>query len=232
MPSPTCSASRSRGGCWPTSASPTCFSWRRLRTRTGTASWYSPRCVRRPADALRHRPGGHVVDEVERPLVSAPGGGPRRPRARPTCSAARSGCALQCIPVRYHGRVIAIVTREAPTTSGRRPGELERYYLEAFDRIARMVDRRFVPVRPRRDRARRGATRGRRGDPARRRRSHPVREPELGELAAPHGHPCVHVGRPPRRDRVRRRRGRRRGPGRDAGDRRGRARRTRRSSSG
>jgi two-component sensor histidine kinase len=41
--------------------------------------------------------------------------------------------------------VIAIVTREAPTTSGRRPGELERFYLEAFDRLARMVTEGSFP---------------------------------------------------------------------------------------
>ncbi|MBO0729451.1 MAG: PAS domain-containing protein, partial [Acidimicrobiaceae bacterium] len=46
---------------------------------------------------------------------------------------------LVCIPVRYQGRLIAIMTRELALTVGRRPGELERVYVEVFDRVARMI---------------------------------------------------------------------------------------------
>ena len=44
-----------------------------------------------------------------------------------------------CIPVRFAGEIVAVMTREAPYGVGRRPGELERVYVGVFDRIARMV---------------------------------------------------------------------------------------------
>ena len=44
-----------------------------------------------------------------------------------------------CIPVRFDGEVVAVLTREAPLVVGRRPGELERVYVGVFDRLARMV---------------------------------------------------------------------------------------------
>jgi two-component sensor histidine kinase len=53
---------------------------------------------------------------------------------------------LQCIPVRCDGRVIAVLTREsAVSVGGRRPGELERVYVDAFDRLARMIARGEFP---------------------------------------------------------------------------------------
>lgn len=44
-----------------------------------------------------------------------------------------------CIPVRFEGEVVAVLTREAPLVVGRRAGELERAYVGVFDRFARMV---------------------------------------------------------------------------------------------
>jgi two-component sensor histidine kinase len=44
-----------------------------------------------------------------------------------------------CIPVRLGGKVVAVMTREAPIAVGRRAGELERVYVGVFDRMARMV---------------------------------------------------------------------------------------------
>ena len=44
-----------------------------------------------------------------------------------------------CIPVRFDGDVVAVLTREAPLVVGRRAGELERVYVGVFDRFARMV---------------------------------------------------------------------------------------------
>jgi two-component sensor histidine kinase len=43
-----------------------------------------------------------------------------------------------CIPVRWHGQTIAVVNREA-APSVRHPGELERTYIEVFNRFARMI---------------------------------------------------------------------------------------------
>jgi two-component sensor histidine kinase len=91
---------------------------------------------------------GTVVDEVERPLVSrvwrlgeigvgdAPVLGQTAERAN-----------VQAIPIRHRGQMVALVTREAATTTGRRPGELERVYFEIFDRFARMMHEGTFPFR-------------------------------------------------------------------------------------
>ncbi|MGH9224759.1 MAG: sensor histidine kinase [Acidimicrobiales bacterium] len=46
---------------------------------------------------------------------------------------------VQCIPVRWKEDLVAILTRESAPSVGRRPGELERVYVEIFDRFARMI---------------------------------------------------------------------------------------------
>jgi two-component sensor histidine kinase len=46
---------------------------------------------------------------------------------------------VQCIPVRWKGELVAILSRESVPSVGRRPGELERVYVEIFDRFARML---------------------------------------------------------------------------------------------
>jgi two-component sensor histidine kinase len=45
----------------------------------------------------------------------------------------------QCIPVRWRGAMLGILSRESAPSVGRRPGELERVYVEIFDRLARMI---------------------------------------------------------------------------------------------
>ncbi len=46
---------------------------------------------------------------------------------------------IQCIPVRHEGNVIAILSRESPLGVGRKWGELERVYIELFERFAKMI---------------------------------------------------------------------------------------------
>jgi two-component sensor histidine kinase len=46
---------------------------------------------------------------------------------------------LVCIPVRWQNELVAVLTRESALLVGRRPGELERVYVEVFDRLARMI---------------------------------------------------------------------------------------------
>jgi two-component system, sensor histidine kinase PdtaS len=46
---------------------------------------------------------------------------------------------VQCIPVRWKDQLVGILTRESAPSVGRRPGELERVYVEIFDRFARMI---------------------------------------------------------------------------------------------
>jgi two-component sensor histidine kinase len=43
------------------------------------------------------------------------------------------------IPVRYDGETIAVLTKESTPNFGRQPGELERTYVEVFNRFARMI---------------------------------------------------------------------------------------------
>ncbi|MDQ3679060.1 MAG: PAS domain-containing sensor histidine kinase [Actinomycetota bacterium] len=47
---------------------------------------------------------------------------------------------VQCIPVRWKDELVAVLTREAPlAVGGRRLGQLEKVYVEIFDRLARMI---------------------------------------------------------------------------------------------
>src|SRR5947199_615196 len=46
---------------------------------------------------------------------------------------------VQCIPVRRKDTLVGILARESAPSVGRRPGELERVYVEIFDRFARMI---------------------------------------------------------------------------------------------
>ncbi|MFM2046719.1 MAG: hypothetical protein RL383_796, partial [Actinomycetota bacterium] len=48
-------------------------------------------------------------------------------------------CTMMAIPVRHEGRIVAVLTREWSRRSGRQPGELERTYLDLFDRFSAMV---------------------------------------------------------------------------------------------
>src|SRR5579872_1628703 len=52
---------------------------------------------------------------------------------------------MVCIPVRWQGELVAIMTRESALAVGRRPGVLERVYVEVFDRLARMISRGEYP---------------------------------------------------------------------------------------
>ncbi len=46
---------------------------------------------------------------------------------------------IQCIPVRWHGDVLAVLQRAWSQQIGRRPGQLERIYLDLFERFSAMV---------------------------------------------------------------------------------------------
>ena len=46
---------------------------------------------------------------------------------------------LVAIPVRWQGDVVAVLARESALSVGRKPGQLERVYMEVFDRLARMI---------------------------------------------------------------------------------------------
>lgn len=54
-------------------------------------------------------------------------------------------CQMMAIPILHEGQVIAVLTREWSGRTGRQPGELERTYLEMFDRFAGMMVRGAFP---------------------------------------------------------------------------------------
>jgi two-component system, sensor histidine kinase PdtaS len=82
---------------------------------------------------------GTVVDEVSRPLVTRAW---RRGEITEGDGAVLGGkerARIQCIPVRHRGEMVALMTREMATTMSRRPGQLERVYVEVFERFAHMI---------------------------------------------------------------------------------------------
>ncbi len=82
---------------------------------------------------------GHVVDEVERPSIARAWRHAEVHEHDAYVLGGRERVRVQSVPVRFRGREIAVLIREAPTTSGRRPGELERYYFQVYDRLVSMV---------------------------------------------------------------------------------------------
>ena len=90
---------------------------------------------------------GVIYDEVERPLVA------RALRLGEIVEGSVQALAGTertwrfCIPVRYEDVVVAVVTRESWTTASRRLGELERTYLEIFERFSRMITEGTFPFR-------------------------------------------------------------------------------------
>ena len=82
---------------------------------------------------------GRLIDEVERPLVARAFRLGEIVEGEVTVAGRGERARSQCIPVRWEGRLLAVLCREAPLSVGRRPGELERVYVETFDRFARMI---------------------------------------------------------------------------------------------
>src|SRR3954469_21929425 len=82
---------------------------------------------------------GRIIDEVERPLVARAWRLGEIVEGEITVTARGERARVQCIPVRYGGCLTAVMTREAGLAVGGRPGELERIYVEVFDRFARMM---------------------------------------------------------------------------------------------
>ncbi len=88
---------------------------------------------------------GFTLDRKERPLVARCLELGEIMEGEVTSEALREAVREQCIPVRWEGRTIAVLTREAATSIGRHPGELERVYVEVFGRFARMIAQGAFP---------------------------------------------------------------------------------------
>jgi two-component system, sensor histidine kinase PdtaS len=91
---------------------------------------------------------GEVVQGAERPVVDRTF---RAGEATTLDAGGSTGEALTLlgVPVRFGGRVIAVLTSEGLPSGGRRHGELEKAYLAAFHQLARMIARGDYPF-PRR----------------------------------------------------------------------------------
>jgi two-component sensor histidine kinase len=82
---------------------------------------------------------GEIVDEVDRPLVARAARSGEIVEGEINRSPLHDRVRVLCIPVRYQGQVVAVVSRESMPTMGREPGELERTYVDVFNRFARMI---------------------------------------------------------------------------------------------
>jgi two-component sensor histidine kinase len=82
---------------------------------------------------------GSVVDEVERPLLTRCWRTGELAEGDTTKLGSKERVRVKCIPMRHGDRIIAVLTQESPISFTRREGDLERAYLEAFDRFATMI---------------------------------------------------------------------------------------------
>ena len=82
---------------------------------------------------------GTVVTKEERPLVSRAFRLGEIIEGETTIAALKERVRTLCIPVRCGGEVIGVLTRESAPSFGRQPGELERTYVDIFNRFARMI---------------------------------------------------------------------------------------------
>jgi two-component sensor histidine kinase len=82
---------------------------------------------------------GTVLEEEERPLVARAYRLGEIIEGEITISPLKERVRVLCIPVRHKGRVVAVMTRESTPSFGRQPGELERTYVDVFNRFARMI---------------------------------------------------------------------------------------------
>ena len=87
----------------------------------------------------RHDMIGETIQEDDRPLVARSMRLEEIIEGEITVSAIRERVRVLCIPVRYNGRTIAVLSRESTPSVARSPGELERTYVDIFNRFARMI---------------------------------------------------------------------------------------------
>ena len=82
---------------------------------------------------------GKVFDSFDRPLVARAWQLGDIIDGEVDLTPAGEVAGVQCIPVRWKDSLLGVLTREAAPSVGRRPGDLERVYVEIFDRFARMI---------------------------------------------------------------------------------------------
>ncbi|MGH9187651.1 MAG: sensor histidine kinase [Acidimicrobiales bacterium] len=82
---------------------------------------------------------GTTMDETERQLVARSYRLGEIIEGEINIEPVRERVRILGIPVRHKGEIIGVMTRESTPTFGRQPGELERTYVEIFNRFARMI---------------------------------------------------------------------------------------------
>jgi len=82
---------------------------------------------------------GRTVLEADRPVIARSFALGEIIEGEVTDDVVRERVRLLCIPVRFQGEVIAVLSRESTPIVGRSPGELERVYVSCFNRFARMI---------------------------------------------------------------------------------------------
>ncbi len=80
-----------------------------------------------------------VLSDVERPLVARSFRLGEIIEGEINMVELRERVRVTCIPVRHKSELIGVLTRESAPSIGRQPGELERTYVEVFNRFARMI---------------------------------------------------------------------------------------------
>ena len=144
---------------------------------------------------------GRVVDEFERPMVARAWRRNEIVETDDVILGRGERARVQCIPVVRDEEPVAVLSRESPLTVGRRPGQLERVYIETFQRLALMIAARSVSVSGR-DGRQRGASHRRRMFRPRRRPQSYVRFTQRNERHASHGLSVQCHGLTPRRHRL------------------------------
>jgi two-component system, sensor histidine kinase PdtaS len=82
---------------------------------------------------------GELVDEVDRPLVARAYRSGEMVEGEVSRAPLHDRVRVLCVPVRHQGQVVAVLSRESLPSMGREPGELERTYVDVFQRFARMI---------------------------------------------------------------------------------------------
>lgn len=82
---------------------------------------------------------GWTAEPAERPVVARCFDRGEMIEGEIGVSAIRERIRVECIPVRHEGELIGVLTRESASSVGRAAGELERTYVEVFNRFARMI---------------------------------------------------------------------------------------------
>jgi two-component sensor histidine kinase len=82
---------------------------------------------------------GTVLEEEDRPLVARAYRLGEIIEGETTIAPLKERVRVLCIPIRQKGRVVGVLTRESAPSFGRQPGELERTYVDVFNRFARMI---------------------------------------------------------------------------------------------